>query len=295
MITMKGLRVRYGAQTALWIERPIHIRPGERVGIIGANGAGKSTLIKALLGLIDYEGSISSRITPKEMAAHMQFNEYVDTMPVKCIMETILNTRIRDNRPLQELIEYFEFQDCLKKKYHALSGGQKQRFTIIMVMLQNKPLTFYDEVTSGLDFVTRQRLMERLGDWYKDKDNTLMLVSHYYEELEQMADTLLLLDKGRVIAYGKKEELFQSYCGDCIYILQNTDLNRELLKEYRRIKAPEHLLAISCRGKKEEETLLALLISHNLDFKRSSCDIEIMSVNAIDDYFAKGKGEGKDE
>ena len=210
-------------------------------------------------------------------------------------METILNTRIKNNRSLQDLIEYFDFQECLKKRYHTLSGGQKQRFTIIMVMLQNKPLTFYDEVTSGLDFVTRQRLMERLGNWYKDKDSTLMLVSHYYEELEQMADTLLLLDKGRVIAYGKKEELFQSFCGDCIYILQNTDINRELLKEYNRIKAPEHLLAISCRGKKEEETLLSLLVYHNLDFKRSSCDIEIMSVNAIDDYYANEKGEERHE
>ena len=122
-----------------------------------------------------------------------------------------------------------------------------------------------------------------------------MLVSHYYEELEQMADTLLLLDKGRVIAYGKKEELFQSFCGDCIYILQNTNQNRDLLKEYSRIKAPEHLLAISCRGKKEEETLLSLLVSHNLDFKRSSCDIETMSVNAIDDYYAKRKGVEKNE
>ncbi|MCH5337453.1 MAG: ABC transporter ATP-binding protein [Acetatifactor sp.] len=291
MLTIKGLKVKYGAQTALWIDSPIHINAGERVGIIGANGAGKSTLVKTILGLVDYEGSIISRIPPEEMAAHMQFNEYVDTMSVKCIMETILNTRIKNNRPLQDLIEYFDFQECLKKRYHALSGGQKQRFTIIMVMLQDSPLTFYDEVTSGLDFVTRQRLMEMLGNWYKDKDNTLMLVSHYYEELEQMADTLLLLDKGRVIAYGKKEELFKTFCGDCIYILQNTDLNRDLLKEYSRIKAPEHLLAISCRGKREEETLLSLLVSHNLDFKRSCCDIEIMSVNAIDDYYAKGKGE----
>ena len=291
MLTIKGLKVKYGAQVALQIDSPIHIDAGERVGIIGANGAGKSTLVKAILGLVDYEGNIISRISPGEMAAHMQFNEYVDTMPVKYIMETILNTRIKNNRPLQDLIEYFEFQDCLKKRYQALSGGQKQRFTIIMVMLQNKPLTFYDEVTSGLDFMTRQRLMERLGNWYKDKDNTLMLVSHYYEELEQMADTLLLLDKGKVIAYGKKEELFHAYCGDCIYILQNTDLNSELLKGYSRIKAPEHLLAISCRGKKEEETLLSLLVSRNLDFKRSSCDIEIMSVNAINDYYAKEKGE----
>lgn len=93
--------------------------------------------------------------------AHMQFNEYTDSMPVKYVMEAILDTTISRNQKLRELIEYFEFGECLKKKYSKLSGGQKQRLTIILVMMQEAPMTFYDEVTSGLDFETRQRLMEK--------------------------------------------------------------------------------------------------------------------------------------
>ena len=119
------------------IERPVVFEEGERIGIIGSNGAGKTTLIKALLGLVKYRGSITTELKPEEMAVHLQFNEYVNIMSVKCIMETILHTSVRKNQKLQELIEYFGFGSCLGKRYKALSGGQKQRFTIIMVMMQD--------------------------------------------------------------------------------------------------------------------------------------------------------------
>ena len=208
LLTIHQLQVKYGQQAALQITGPISFEKGERVGVIGSNGAGKTTLVKALLGLVPYQGTISTALSPDQMAVHMQFNEYVSTMPIKYIMETILNTKIRKNKELQELIDFFDFGPCLSKRFSALSGGQKQKFTIIMVMFQNAELTFYDEVTSGLDFETRQKLTEKLNAWYRDKKDTLLIVSHYYEELEQLADQLLILDKGSVVAYGKKEELF---------------------------------------------------------------------------------------
>lgn len=280
LVTIENLKVQYGKQTALSITEPIVIEEGDRIGVIGSNGAGKSTLVKSILGLTSYEGVISTDLIPEQMAAHMQFNEYVSTMAVKHIMETLLNTKIKNNQKLQELISYFEFEGCLGKKYQALSGGQKQRFTIIMVMMQNAPLTFYDEVTSGLDFETRQKLMEKLVDWYKGKDNALVVVSHYYEELEQLADKILILEKGEVVDFGTQKDLFQKYCGNAIVILDNTTENWELTKEFKRLDAPNHLIAISCTDGKQEEKLISLLIEKNVNFKRSNNDIEIMSINA---------------
>ena len=280
LVTIENLKVQYGKQTALSITEPIVIEEGDRIGVIGSNGAGKSTLVKSILGLTSYEGVISTHLIPEQMAADMQFNEYVSTMAVKHIMETLLNTKIKNNQKLQELISYFEFEGCLGKKYQALSGGQKQRFTIIMVMMQNAPLTFYDEVTSGLDFETRQKLMEKLVDWYKGKDNALVVVSHYYEELEQLADKILILEKGEVVDFCTQKDLFQKYCGNAIVILDNTIENRELTKEFKRLDAPNHLIAISCTDGKEEEKLISLLIEKNVNFKRSNNDIEIMSINA---------------
>lgn len=284
LVGIESLKVQYGKQTALSITTPIQIEEGDRIGVIGSNGAGKSTLVKAILGIIPYVGNITTNLTKEQMAVHMQFNEYVSTMAVKHIMEAILNTKIKKNRKLRELIEYFEFESCLNKKYQVLSGGQKQRFTIIMVMMQDAPLTFYDEVTSGLDFETRQKLMGKLEDWYKDKNNALVIVSHYYEELEQLADKILLLEKGHVVDFGKQEELFQKYCGNSIITLENTSFNQKLTNGLKKLEAPDHLIAISCKENKEEERFVSLLIQHNVNFKRSNNDIEIMSINAKNKY-----------
>lgn len=280
LLTIKQLQVKYGSQTALQIKEPISFEKGERIGVIGSNGAGKSTLVKALLGLVDYQGSIITQIRPEQMAVHMQSNAYVNTMPVKHIMETILNTTVREDRELQELIDFFEFEGCLSKRFNALSGGQKQKFTIIMVMMQKAELTFYDEVTSGLDFESRQKLTEKLAEWYKDKDDSLVIVSHYYEELEQLADKILLLEQGRVAAYGNVKELFQTYCGDAVYILENKPENQKLSAGFRTLYSPDHLIALSCRDREEERRMLTLFVEHGIDFKRSSSDIEIMSINA---------------
>lgn len=285
MLTIRQLQVNYGMQTALQITQPISFQRGERIGIIGSNGAGKTTLVKAVLGLVSYQGSIVTELAPDQMAAHMQFNAYVNTMPVRYIMETILDTKIRQDKQLQHLIDFFDFGTCLSKRFSALSGGQKQKFTIIMVMLQRAELTFYDEVTSGLDFETRQKLMEKLVEWYRNREDTLILVSHYYEELEQLADKILILDQGQVVDYGSKEELFQNYCGDAIIILENNKRNRELTDEFPVLEAPGHLIALSCRNREMEKKILSILVEHNINFKRSNSDIEIMSINAIRRFY----------
>lgn len=284
MLTIRQLEVKYGDQTALQIDTPLSFEKGDRIGIIGSNGAGKTTLVKALLGLVSYKGRIITNLTPERMAAHMQFNAYVTTMPVRYIMETILDCRIQDNTELQELLSFFDFKSCLGKRFNALSGGEKQKLTIIMVMLQKAELTFYDEVTSGLDFETRQRLMEKLVEWYREKEDTLVVVSHYYEELEQLVNKLLILDRGRVVAFGTREELFRTYCGDSIIILQNHPQNREILSDFdfRCLRAPGHLLALSCRDRGEEEAIISVLLQYNINFKRSNSDIEILSINAIE-------------
>lgn len=290
LLTIENLTVKYGAETALRITEPLTIQEGDRVGIIGSNGAGKTTLIKSILGLVNYQGSIKTDLEPKQMATHMQFNEYTDAMACKYVMEAILDTKISKNPKLRELISYFEFEDCLRKKYNKLSGGQKQRFTIIMVMMQDAPLTFFDEVTSGLDFETRQRLMEKLVNWYAGKKSSLCIVSHYYEELEQMADKILILDKGKVIDYGHKDQLFQKYCGRAAIVFETTPQSGALVKDYRRLASPPHLTALSVRDEAEELAVTRLLIANNINYRRSSGDIEIMYSNAKKNYYGEECG-----
>ncbi len=290
-LTIENLTVKYGTEVALQITEPLTVGDGDRVGIIGSNGAGKSTLIKSILGLVEYQGSIRTDLKPWQIATHMQFNEYTDAMPCKYIMEVILDTKVSKNPRLQELIRFFEFEDCLRKKYTKLSGGQKQRFTIIMVMMQDAPLTFYDEVTSGLDFETRQKLMEKLVNWYQGKTSSLCIVSHYYEELEQMANKILILDKGRVIDYGDKDQLFRKYCGRAVIVFDALPQHQELVKDYRKLASPAHLTALSVRDEAEELAVTKLLLDNNINYRRSNSDIEIMYSNARQKFYGEGQGD----
>lgn len=287
MLTINNLEVNYGKEIALSIKSKITFEKGDRIGIIGANGAGKSTLVKAILGLVKYNGSIHTNLSPEQMSAHMQENNYVVTMKIKYIIEAILGCSIKNNEKLNELIKFFNFEECLNKKYSNLSGGQKQRLTIILVLIQDAPLVFFDEVTSGLDFETRQQLMEKISEWYKNKNSTVCIVSHYYEELERLANKILLLDKGKVVDFGVKEELFKKYCGSSVIIVQNNIIEDKLTKDFTRIEAPENLIAISCQSKENELEIVNFLALNNINFKRSNNDIEIMVMNAKLNHYKK--------
>lgn len=285
MINIKHLKVNFDELVALDIDHSLEIVEGDRVGIIGSNGAGKTTLIKAILGLVDYSGQVDLKIKPEAIAVHMQSNEYLDTVPIKTIMEAILGDKLENNPTAMEMIRFFDFESCLKKRYKNLSGGQKQRLTLILVICQNSPLTIFDEVTSGLDFETRERLMDKLIDLYQDKETTLLFTSHYYTELERLAEKILFLDKGKVIDYGRKEELFQKYCGNSILIFPEKELQEELIAQHRRIYGPKDYCVLSCQSEAEEMTIIEKLIQANINFTRSNNNIEVMTINAKANYY----------
>lgn len=275
MIQINNLEVKYGKNIALYI-KSLDIKKGEKVGVIGSNGAGKSTFIKALLELVDYSGEIKKDIDTKDIAVHMQFNNYAETVTVKDIIELIINGKIEKNQVVKELIEFFDFSDCLNKIYKKLSGGQKQRLTLILVMASNSSLTIFDEVTSGLDFETREKLMKKLKEWYKYKDTTLILVSHYYEELENLVDKLLILDNGKVVDFGNKKDLFKKYCGNVVFIINNSEFNKKLFEKEKKVEISKEKLAILIDDKKEERKIVDKLIEKDIDYTRTKNDIELV-------------------
>lgn len=284
MIKIENLKVQFKDKVALDIDKKLEIKDGDRVGIIGANGAGKTTLINSILGLVDYSGNIKSNLRPEEMAVHMQYNEYNDMMPIRYVMEAILGQKLEENSLAMEMIEFFDFKESLKKKFKHLSGGQKQRMTLILVLSQDSDIVMLDEVTSGLDFVTRQRLMDKLVEWYKDKKTTLLITSHYYSELDNLADKIIFLDDGKLIEYGQKDELFRKYCGNSVIVFENNEEISKKLENFSLKKAPQDTIAVSCNNEIEEIEIAKLLSRHNQNYRRSNNDIEIMTLNALEQY-----------
>ena len=289
MLTLDGVKVTFKDKTALDLGRMVEIADNDRVGVIGSNGAGKTTLIKSILGIVNYQGNIKRGIDIDKIAVHMQQNEYIDTVPLSIILEMLIGGPIKENKKIMEMIEFFEFESCLKKRWKHLSGGQKQRFTLILVMCSESPLTLLDEVTSGLDFETRQKLMKKLTQWYKERNTTLLVTSHYYEELEHLVNKILYLDKGKVVDFGNKDELFRKYCGKAVILCEENDAVKEILKNHRQIIAPEGMMALRCDEKEDEIAVSEALSSINVNYRRSNNDIELMTINAKAVYYGGGE------
>ncbi|MDD7306647.1 MAG: ABC transporter ATP-binding protein [Peptoniphilaceae bacterium] len=281
MIRINNLKVEYKDKRALDIDKDIVFEDKQKIGIIGSNGAGKSTLVKAILGLVDYQGFIYNDVDSDKIAVHMQFNNYSDNIKTRDIMQMICNKKIEADPNLYDLVKYFDFEKLLKKNFKELSGGEKQKLTLILVLWQNSPLTIFDEVTTGLDFVTRKSLMEKIVDYYKDKDTTILLVSHYYEELENICDKLLYLSDGKVLFFGDKKKLFKKYCADSVILVDKNDITDKILSKANRIEAMENKIALGFFDIKEEKKVIHDLIDNNQNFQRMNESIELTVLNAI--------------
>jgi ABC-2 type transport system ATP-binding protein len=277
MLKIKDLQVKYKDFTALNIHGEINIKKNEIVGIIGANGAGKSTLIKALTNQVSYTGYIEK---PKSIAVHMQENPYPNILTCQTIMEGLLKTTVKKDKKLRGLIDFFSFQSLLKKKVTQLSGGQKQKLTLIMVLYQDAPLTCFDEMTAGLDFEARSRLMEKIQEWYSGKNATLLLVTHYFDEIEKLANKLLIIDKGCLIDFGGTGELFKKYIGYSTVIVEG-DEEKLGLPTGIQIVSDKGKQAFSFANKVEEEEGIKVLASLGKKFSISNDNIELIYLNAI--------------
>lgn len=276
MIKIKNLKLDRG-QFCLDI-KDLHIEKGDKIGIIGHNGAGKSTLIHCLIDEAKYSGTITKNTD--NIAVHLQFNNYFD-IKIKYIIECVIGNRIKNDARIQELIEYFDFEKNLNKRYKKLSGGEKQRLTLILVLYQNGDVTILDEVTSGFDFETRDRLNKKLRDYLGQSDKTVLMVSHYYEELIGFVDKIMLLDHGSVVAFDTIEHLFQKYIGGSVILLEEGEVDPALLSKYHKIISKKGTEAYCLKDKKEEKELIDLLLDHNINFKKCNNDIEILTMNML--------------
>ncbi|MCI5698443.1 MAG: ABC transporter ATP-binding protein [Clostridiales bacterium] len=316
MLIIDSLKVKYKDTVALDVKRPIRIEPGSRVGVIGSNGAGKTTLVKALIGLTDYEGSFSLGVPREDIAVHLQHNMYQDSVSVKTLMELILNSKLENHILASRLVEEFSFEHCLHKKFSKLSGGEQQKMTMILVLAREAKLLFFDEVTTGLDFQNRENLMELLKNWKWRKDQTVIMISHYYKELETVTDKLLILDKGRVIDYGDTDELFHKYCGDYLFIVDNVSKAAGISNDGYEGKSAEegqiifenirgtmresigadmyhegdvslinNNLMIRSRNKEESRKIAEILIDKGLNYRFTVRDIEVLYTVAKERYY----------
>lgn len=189
------------------------IEKGEIYSILGHNGAGKSTLIKVIMDLVDYDGEIlmafDQELLYKNVSVQLQTNSFEDGVKVKEICK-LYKDLLRSDFDIDVLLEEFDLKEHSNQFVNDLSGGQKQKLTILLTILNNPQIIIFDELTTGLDVVARRKIWEILKRINKEKQTTLILTSHFLDEVEYLADNILILENGKVIVVGKVSEIINN-------------------------------------------------------------------------------------
>lgn len=191
----------------LLLNGKIEISEGDVVGIIGENGSGKTTFINCLLNEFPFKGKIISDFKRKEIGVQFQNNSLNDLMKVKELIEIVLNCSINSEK-CKTLIEKFSLAGILNNRLNKLSGGEKQRLVLALVMFFDSKLFIFDEITTGLDFEKREDILLRIK--HETKGKTILIVTHYFTELENWANKVLCLYRGKSLFFGEIETLFDS-------------------------------------------------------------------------------------
>jgi len=237
-IEVHALHKSYGAVHAL---RGIDLTiqgTGQIIGLLGPNGAGKTTLVEILEGLrVASSGTVSVLgLDPATASATLRTRLGVQLqatafMPELTVLETLRMYGAlypRSGAPAGVLNRVF-LADKANALVRTLSGGQKQRLALGMAMLHNPDLFILDEPTSGLDPIARRQVHDILRALRSD-GKTVLISSHYLEEIEALADRVVILSAGQIVADGTPLELLARAAGEStLWLAVNGEVDAEHL------------------------------------------------------------------
>ncbi|MCO7177125.1 ATP-binding cassette domain-containing protein [Sporolactobacillus kofuensis] len=219
IIQVKNLVKRYGDLVAL-DHLSFNVKEGEIVGLLGPNGSGKSTAIHCILSLLKYDkGDIEifgKKMTPdaydvkRDIGLVMQNVAVFDELTVYENINYFCGLYVRDRaerkRLVDEAIAFVELEAFKKFYPKKLSGGLLRRLNIACGIAHKPKLIILDEPTVAVDPQSRNKILEGI-EHLNAQGATIVYTSHYMEEVEQICSRIVIIDKGRVIASGTKEEL----------------------------------------------------------------------------------------
>jgi len=214
MIHVEHAVKRYGPRVVLR-DVSFDAARGSIVALLGGNGAGKTTALKCILGVIPFEGSVEVGGIPvrtRGKDARRQIG-YVPQLPSLGEADTCAQAlrfaadlKRVDHRRIDEVLTLVHLAAERKTKIGELSGGMRQRLAMAAALLTDPPVLLLDEPTASLDVESRQefqRILVRL----RDEGKTVVLATHYVDQIDDMADHIVVLHAGQVVFDGTPEQI----------------------------------------------------------------------------------------
>ncbi len=270
---LKGLFHREYTDTRAVNEVSFSIKEGEFIGFLGPNGAGKTTTLKMLSGLLHPSAGRASVLgyVPWERKDAMkrqisllmgQKNALWWDLPARESLE--LNRAIyeipRDDfqRSVDELTEMLDVRPQLDVMVRELSLGQRMKMELIAALLHRPKVLFLDEPTIGLDVMSQKIVREFLKRHNAERKTTIILTSHYMQDIEELCERVILIDQGKVMFDGQLEQVTERFSSNKVIETEFstpvtadfTDLGNilEQRPDLLRIEVPRVRVADVCRA-----------------------------------------------
>jgi ABC-2 type transport system ATP-binding protein len=235
IIEAHGLRKSYGDQVAVQ-DLSFSVEAGEVVGLLGPNGAGKTTTVNMLTTLLPIDSGVA-RIAGFDVTSEARSvraviglagqSAAVDEMltareNLKMFGRLYKIPRVELTARVETLIERFRMGDYADRPVSTLSGGQRRRLDVVGALIVDPPALFLDEPTTGLDPRTRFEIWDAVESLAK-AGTAIVLTTQYLEEADRLADQIVMIDRGAVVAAGTPLELKQQLERDVLEIHLGND------------------------------------------------------------------------
>lgn len=230
--SLRGVTRRFGNVVAL-DEMQLDVRRGELLALLGPNGAGKTTTISLLLGLVlptsgraELFGYPPRHVAARQRAGAMLQGAQLERHARVGEMIALFSGYYPNPLPLAETLRLSGLEDAVARPVARLSGGQQQRLRFALAICGDPELLFLDEPTAGMDVEARQTLWAAVRA-LKRQGRSIVLTTHYLEEADALADRIVVIDRGRVVADGSPAEIKHSVARRRIRC--STSLNEALI------------------------------------------------------------------
>lgn len=203
----------------------LKVEKGQMIGLVGANGAGKTTLLKLLSGLIHPSAGSAKILGHNPWDREVDFLKKIsillgqknqlwwDLPPMdsfRLLMKIYDVDPVQTRQRVMELADVLNCRDLLQIQLRRLSLGERMKMEIIGALLHRPQVIFLDEPTIGLDVVAQSSIREFLNHYVERENPTVILTSHYMDDISHLADRLLLLSKGAIVYDGPVESFAQT-------------------------------------------------------------------------------------
>jgi len=206
------------------------VRAGELVALLGPNGAGKTTAVKLFLGLSKpttgtvsvFGGDPIHAEVRTRIGAMLQVAKVPETLRVREHID-LFSSYYPNPLPLAETLTLAGLQEIKDREFGELSGGQRQRVLFALALCGNPDILFLDEPTVGLDVESRRVLWEEIRRLVA-RGKTVLLTTHYLEEADALADRVVVINRGEIIAEGTPAEIKANTAGRRIRCVTSLDI-----------------------------------------------------------------------